>query len=78
MDGYEDDYQQTMWHQAHQERQQMLIQALTRAVSGIATPDDWNMIRFECGLSDGQFKNVSFNTNLGESNELSSENRRWQ
>ena len=73
---YEDDYQQAMWHQAELERQQMLIQALSHAVHGIATPDDWNMIRFECGLSDGQFREVTFNTNLGEENEFSSEIRR--
>ena len=69
MDGnydYQEDYQQAMWQQAAEERQQMLIQALTRAVAGIATPDDWNHIRYECGLSDGQFRNVTFNTNLGE------------
>jgi hypothetical protein len=76
MDGYEYDYRQAEMHKAHQERQQMLIEALSRAVSGIATPDDWNMIRFECGLSDGQFRDIRFNTNLGENNELSSENRR--
>ena len=73
---FDDSEQQAMYHQAHLERQQMLIIALSRAVQGIATPDDWNMIRFECGLSDGQFRDVRFNTNLGESNELSSEIRR--
>lgn len=67
---YEDDYQQAMWHQQHLERQQMLIQALSHAVQGVATPDDWNMIRFECGLSDGQFMDIRFNTNLGELHEL--------
>lgn len=66
MASYDDDYQQAMWHQAELERQQMLIQALSRALGGIATPDDWNMIRFECGLSDGQFKTITFKTNLGE------------
>jgi hypothetical protein len=73
---YEDDYQQAMWHQAELERQQMLITALSRALHGMATPDDWNMIRFECGLSDGQFREITFNTNLGEVNEFSSEIRR--
>ena len=76
MDGeynFQEDYQQAMWQQAHEERQQMLIQALTRAVAGIATPDDWNHIRYECGLSDGQFREVTFNTNLGEKNEFNSE-----
>jgi hypothetical protein len=73
---YEDDYQQAMWHQAELERQQMLITALSRALHGMATPDDWNMIRFECGLSSGQFREITFNTNLGEVNEFSSEIRR--
>ncbi len=76
MASYDDDYQQALWHQQHLERQEMLIKALSRAVNGIATPDDWNMIRFECGLSDGQFREVTFNTNLGENNEFSSEIRR--
>jgi len=75
MASYEDDYQQAMWHQAELERQLMLITALSRALNGIATPDDWNMIRFECGLSDGQFREVTFNTNLGESYGISSESR---
>ncbi|NDB59065.1 hypothetical protein EB001_11500 [bacterium] len=66
-------YDQGMWHQAQLERQQMLIQALSRAANGIATPDDWNIIRYECGLSDGQFREVRFNTNLGEENGISSE-----
>jgi hypothetical protein len=70
---YDEDNQAAMWQQAHEERQQMLIQALTRAVSGIATPDDWNMIRFECGLSSGQFRDVRFHTKLGEVNEFNSE-----
>ena len=66
MASYDEDFQQAAWQQAHEERQQMLILALSRAVNGIATPDDWNHIRFECGLSDGKFKEVTFNTNLGE------------
>lgn len=70
MASYDDDYQQAMWHQADMERQQMLVEALKRAITGNATPDDWNHIRFECGLSDGQFRDVRFNTNLGELHEL--------
>jgi hypothetical protein len=66
MASYDEDFQQAAWQQAHEERQQMLILALSRAVNGIATPDDWNHIRFECGLSDGKFREVTFNTNLGE------------
>ena len=72
MASYDEDYQQAMWHQAELERQQMLITALSRALNGIATPDDWNMIRYECGLSDGQFREVRFNTNLGENDGISS------
>ena len=29
----------------------MLEEALDRAKSGVATEDDWNTIRIECGLS---------------------------
>ena len=76
MASYEEDWRQAAQHQDMLDRQQMLIEALSRAVNGIATPDDWNMIRFECGLSDGQFREVTFNTNLGEKNEFSSEIRR--
>ena len=76
MASYEEDWRQAAQHQDMLDRQQMLIEALSRAVNGIATPDDWNMIRFECGLSDGQFRKVTFNTNLGEKNEFSSEIRR--
>jgi hypothetical protein len=73
MDSYDEDYQQAMWHQKELELKEMVVQALCRAMNGIATPDDWNVIRYECGLSDGQFKNVRFNTNLGEEYEFSSE-----
>jgi hypothetical protein len=42
----EDMYQQLML-----ERMQMLEEALERAESGKATPDDWTTIRYECGIS---------------------------
>ena len=32
------------------ERMQMLEEALERAEAGVATEDDWNIIRFECGM----------------------------
>ena len=32
------------------ERTQMLEAALRRAVDGVATPDDWDMICTECGV----------------------------
>jgi len=38
------------FHQAMLERMQMLDEALERAEAGVATEDDWNTIRFECGL----------------------------
>jgi len=33
------------------ERQQILEEALERAETGVATQEDWNIIRYECGLS---------------------------
>jgi hypothetical protein len=38
-------------HQLMLERMQMLEEALERAKTGVATEDDWNIIRSECGLS---------------------------
>jgi hypothetical protein len=38
-------------HQLMLERMQMLEEALQRAKAGVATEDDWNIIRSECGLS---------------------------
>jgi hypothetical protein len=70
MASYEDDWQQAEQHQDMLNRHQRLIEAFCRAMSGIATPDDWNHIRYESGLSDGEFRTVTFNTNLGETNEL--------
>jgi len=37
-------------HQFMLERMQMLEEALLRAKAGVATEDDWNIIRSECGL----------------------------
>ena len=39
------------FNQAMLERQQMLEEALERAETGVATEDDWNTIRFECGVT---------------------------
>ena len=33
------------------DRMQMLEEALERAETGVATRDDWDVIRFECGIS---------------------------
>jgi hypothetical protein len=38
------------WHQLMLERQERLEEALNRAESGSATPDDWSVIRYECGV----------------------------
>ena len=37
-------------NQAMLERMQMLEEALDRAETGVATEDDWSVIRFECGM----------------------------
>lgn len=37
-------------HQAMLERMQMLEEALIRAEAGVASQDDWETIRFECGM----------------------------
>jgi hypothetical protein len=37
-------------HQLMLERMQMLEEALERAETGVATEDDWNIIRYECGM----------------------------
>jgi len=37
-------------HQLALERMQMLEEALQRAETGVATEDDWNIIRYECGM----------------------------
>ena len=39
------------FNQAMLERQQMLEDALMRAETGVATTEDWNIIRFECGAT---------------------------
>lgn len=38
------------FHQLMLERMQMLEEALRRAIAGIATQDDWEMICTECGV----------------------------
>jgi hypothetical protein len=37
-------------HQLMLERQQMLEEALERAETGVAKQEDWDIIRYECGL----------------------------
>jgi hypothetical protein len=38
------------FHQLMLERMQMLEEALRRAIAGVATQDDWEMICTECGM----------------------------
>jgi DNA helicase TIP49 (TBP-interacting protein) len=38
------------YHQMQLERQEMLEQALRKAINHSATEDDWAVIRYECGL----------------------------
>ena len=38
------------FHQCMLERMQMLEEALRRAIAGVATQDDWEMICTECGM----------------------------
>lgn len=42
---------QAEFHQLMLERMQMLEEALRRAISGVATQDDWETICTECGVS---------------------------
>ena len=39
------------YHQMQLERQELLENALRRAINHSATEDDWAVIRYECGLS---------------------------
>jgi hypothetical protein len=39
------------YYQLQLERQQMLEDALKRAEAGTAVPEDWNVIKFELGVS---------------------------
>jgi len=48
------DDREAEFHQAMLERMQMLEEALQRAEAGVATPDDWATIRYECGVSRRQ------------------------
>jgi hypothetical protein len=41
---------QAEFHQLMLERVQMLEETLRRAIAGVATQDDWEMICTECGV----------------------------
>jgi hypothetical protein len=38
-------------YQLELERMEQLENAIERATQGMATEDDWNIIRFECGIN---------------------------
>jgi len=57
-------------HQLMLERVQMLESALRRAIAGIATQADWEMICTECGVPKESF---SLFLKLGANDELDSE-----
>lgn len=42
---------QDEYHQMELERMEQLEDAIERASQGLATEDDWNIIRFECGIT---------------------------
>ena len=53
-------------HQVMLERMQMLEEALERAETGVATPDDWNIIRYECGVTKRQISITETVSNRSE------------
>jgi hypothetical protein len=63
---------QAMWHEAQLELEHMLSDALYRAESGWATPEDWNIIRRACGLMTHEPRVVKFNEDIGDNYEFSS------
>jgi hypothetical protein len=46
-----DDFNQLML-----ERQQRVEEAIERAQAGVATEDDWTIIRYECGVVQRTYK----------------------
>jgi hypothetical protein len=57
------------------ERMRNLEDAIQRAEAGYADEDDWNIIRYECGMPRRNFINFETVT-FGASNEFSSESKR--
>ncbi len=47
---------QSELHQLMLERMQQCEEALNRAQKGDATPQDWELIRYECGLGKQEIK----------------------
>ena len=44
------------YNQMQSERQELLEEALRRAINHSATDDDWAVIRYECGLPAQNYK----------------------
>ena len=65
------------YHQQMLEREQRLEEALERAELGQATDEDWNIIRYECGMPKRSIKTVleTFSI-LGDTHGSYSESRR--
>jgi hypothetical protein len=57
---------EALMHQVMLERMQMLEEALERAETGVATPDDWNIIRYECGVTKRQISITETVSNRSE------------
>jgi hypothetical protein len=53
------DDSEDMMHQMMLERMQMLDEALERAEAGVATPEDWVTIRYECNMPKRKITNRS-------------------
>ena len=50
---------QSEFNQLMLERMQALEEALRKAIAGVAYPDDWMLIRMECGLPKASIFNVT-------------------
>ena len=60
------------YHQLELERMQRLEEALNRAEAGFATPNDWQTIRFECGMPHRKYQVKLHNPTVGELHESKS------
>ena len=64
---------QDEYHQLELERMQRLEEALNRAEAGFANLDDWDVIRFECGIPRRHYSVTFDNQFIGELHEPESE-----
>lgn len=59
---WRDEMREDEHYQLELERMEQLEDAIERATQGVATEDDWNIIRFECGIN----QRPVLNTHLGK------------